>query len=136
MRSGITTTATILMVVLILFLFCWSYYHQEQQLNIEFACYCQLGSFLIMEQRKTRFLLPLLTYEKSPLKIKVWCFAFTVRHKIITLWHSTFWKNPAKITVAHKFETNILWLHLFWRSIETLHDVKKLAKREVPYICV
>ena len=42
----------------------------------------------------------------------------------ITLWHSTFLQNPAKITLVKKFEQH---LHLLGRSIKLLLDFQKLA---------
>ena len=49
-----------------------------------------------------------------------------------TLWHSNFWQNQAKITIAQKFANkNCVFCD---DQIEILHDVKELAKSGVPYI--
>jgi hypothetical protein len=38
------------------------------------------------------------------------------------------YQKPATITVGHIFENNKLHLRLLCRPIETIHDIKKLAK--------
>ena len=52
----------------------------------------------------------------------------------IILWHSSFWQNPAEITVTTKFESNKLLLDLLRQPIEMLKDFQKLAKSLVSYI--
>ena len=39
-------------------------------------------------------------------------------------------------TPQKKFENKKLSVCLLWRQIEPLHDVQKLAKSGVPYICI